>query len=71
MWDPHTMYLFNNLEKVKIEVMIIISGGTKLTPLRELYKDTGLSKLKDKRENHKLIQLFKMQNDITLHLYQL
>jgi hypothetical protein len=45
------MYLFNNLEKVKIEVVIIISGGTKLTPLRELYKDTGLSKLKDKREN--------------------
>jgi hypothetical protein len=26
----------------------------------------GLSKLKDKRENHKLIQLFKMQNDLTL-----
>jgi hypothetical protein len=65
------MYLFNNLEKVKIEAIIIISGGTKLTPLRELYKDTGLSKLKDKRENHKLIQLFKMQNDISLHLYQL
>ena len=71
MWDPHNMYLFNNLEKVKIEAIIIISGGTKLTPLRKLYKDTGLSKLKDKRENHKLIQLFKMQNDITLHLYQL
>jgi hypothetical protein len=65
------MYLINNLENVKIEAMIIISGGTKLTPLRELYKDTELSKLKDKRENHKLIQLFKMQNDITLHLYQL
>jgi hypothetical protein len=60
------MYLINNLEKVKIEAMIIISGGTKLTPLRELYKDTGLSKLKDKRETNKLIQLFKMQNDLTL-----
>jgi hypothetical protein len=59
------MYLINNLENVKIEAMIIISGGTKLTPLRELYKDTELSKLKDKRENHKLIQLFKMQNDLT------
>jgi hypothetical protein len=36
-----------------------------MSPLRELYKETGLSKLKDKRENHKLIQLFKMQNDLT------
>jgi hypothetical protein len=44
--------------------MRIISGGTKLIPLRELYKETGLSKLKDRRENHKLIQLFKMQNDL-------
>jgi hypothetical protein len=45
--------------------MRIISGGTKLIPLRELYKETGLSRLKDRRENHKLIQLFKMQNDLT------
>jgi hypothetical protein len=44
--------------------MRIISGGTKLIPLRELYKETGLSKLKDRRENHQLIQLFKMQNDL-------
>jgi hypothetical protein len=35
--------------------MRIISGGTKLIPLRELYKETGLSKLKDRRENHQLI----------------
>jgi hypothetical protein len=65
VWDPHNMYLINILEKVQIEVMRIISGGTKITPLRELYKETGLSKLKDRRENHKLIQLFKMQNDLT------
>ena len=65
VWDPHNMYLINILEKVQIEVMRITSGGTKLTPLRELYKETGLSKLKDRRENHKLIQLFKMQNDLT------
>jgi hypothetical protein len=59
------MYLINILEKVQIAMRIIL-GGTKLTPLRELYKETGLSKLKDRRENHKLIQLFKMQNDLTL-----
>ena len=52
------------LEKVQIEAMRIISGGTKLTPLRELYKETGLLKLKDRRGNHKIIQLFKMQNDL-------
>ena len=65
VWDPHNMYLINILEKVQIEAMRIISGGTKLTPLRELCKETGLTKLKDRRENHKLIQLFKMQNDLT------
>jgi hypothetical protein len=65
VWDPHNMYLINILEKVQIEAMRIISGGTKLTPLRPLYKETRLSKLKDRRENHKLIQLFKMENDLT------
>jgi hypothetical protein len=44
------------LEKVQIEAMRMISGGTKLTPLKELYKETGLLKLKDRWENHKLIQ---------------
>jgi len=45
--------------------MRIISGGTKLTPLRKLCKETELLKLKDRWENHTLIQLFKMQNDLT------
>ena len=65
MWDPHSVYLVNILEGVQIEAMMMISGGTKLTPLRELYKETGLLKLKDRRENHKLIQLFKIHNDLT------
>ena len=51
MWDPHNIYLINILEKVQIEAMGIILGGTKLTPLRELYKENGLLKLKDRREN--------------------
>jgi hypothetical protein len=50
VWDPSNMYLINILENVQIEAMRIISGGTKLTSLRELYKATGLSKLKDRRE---------------------
>ena len=48
VWDPHNIYLINILEKVQIEVMRIISGGTKIIPLRELYKETGLLKLKDR-----------------------
>ena len=55
VWDSHTIYLINILEKVQIEAMRIISGGTKLTSLRELYTETGLIKLKDRRENHELI----------------
>jgi hypothetical protein len=50
------MCLINILENVQIEAMRIISGGAKLTYLRELYKETGLSKLKD------IKKLFKMQN---------
>jgi hypothetical protein len=38
VWDPHNMYLINILEKVQMEAMRIISGGTKLIPLGELYK---------------------------------
>jgi hypothetical protein len=38
VWDPHNIYLINILEKVQIEAMRMISGGTKLTPLKELYK---------------------------------
>jgi hypothetical protein len=45
--------------------MRIISGGTMLTSLGELYKETGLLELKDRWEKHTLIQLFKMQNDLT------
>jgi hypothetical protein len=48
---PHNIYLINILEKVQIEAMRMISGGTKLTPLKELYKETGLLKLKDRWEN--------------------
>ena len=55
VWDSHTIYLINVLEKVQIEAMRIISGGTKLTSLGKLYTETGLIKLKDRRENHVLI----------------
>ena len=55
MWNSHNIYLINILEKVQIEAMMIISGGSKLASLRELYKETGLIKLKDRRENHGLI----------------
>ena len=37
VWDPDNVYLINILEKVQIEAMRIISGGTIITSLRELY----------------------------------
>jgi hypothetical protein len=36
-----------------------------LSTTNPIYKETGLIKPKDRRENHKLIQLFKVQNDLT------
>ena len=40
VWNPHNMYLINILEEFQIKAMRIISVGTKLTSLRELYKET-------------------------------
>jgi hypothetical protein len=64
VWDPYNIYLVNISEKVQIEAVMIISGGTELTSLMELYIETGLITLKESRENHQLIKLFKMQNDL-------
>ena len=67
VWCPSNLYLINQIEKVQIEAARIISGGTKLTSLNELYRETGLQKLSDRRDNHKLILFYKMQHNLTPH----
>ncbi len=45
--------------------MRIVTGGTKLTSIEELYRDTGWEKLGDRRRNHKLVIMYKMINGET------
>ena len=42
--------------------MRIVTGGTKLTSINELYDETGWEKLADRRTNHKLVLFHKMVN---------
>jgi hypothetical protein len=43
----------------------IVTGGTRLVSLSNLYIETGWEKLKDRRERHRTIQFYKMSNNLT------
>lgn len=65
IWDNNVEYLADKIENVQIEAMRIITGGTKLTSLRNLYLETGWERLADRRKNHKLVMMHKMVNKVT------
>jgi hypothetical protein len=48
IWDSNIQYLAD-----KIETMRIVTDGTKLTSINELYDETGWEKLADRRTNQK------------------
>lgn len=62
IWDNTNKSLVNKIENVQIEAMRIVTGGTKLTSIEKLYKETGWESLSDRRETHKLILFYKMIN---------
>jgi hypothetical protein len=47
--------LINKLENVQVEAARIVTGGTRLVSLSNLYIETGLEKLKDRRERHRTL----------------
>jgi hypothetical protein len=47
------------------EASRIVTGGTRLVSLSNLYIETGWEKLKDGRERHRTIQFYKMSNNPT------
>ena len=47
------------------EAARIVTGGTRLVSLSNLYIETGWEKLKDRRERHRTIQFYKMSNNLT------
>ena len=61
--------LNNKIENVQLEASRIVTGGTRLASLNNLYMETDWEKLKDRREKHKLVQFYKMTKkiDATLH----
>ena len=65
IWDNKVEYLSDKIESVQIEAMRIVTGGTRLTSLRNLYGETGWEKLADRRKNHKLVMMHKMANKVT------
>ena len=65
VWDTKTQILINKLENVQVEAARIVTGGTRLVSLSNLYFETGWEKLKDRRERHRTIQFYMMSNNIT------
>jgi hypothetical protein len=63
--DTKTQILINKLENVQIEAARIVTVGTRLVSLSNLYIEAGWEKLKDRRERHRTIQFYKMSNNLT------
>ena len=62
IWDYPNHSLVIGIENVQLEAARIFMGGTKSTSLKKLYDETGWEKLFSRRENHKLIMLYKIIN---------
>jgi hypothetical protein len=60
IWDNMSISLNKKIENVQLEASRIVTGGTRLVSLNNLYMETGWEKLKDRREKHKLVQFYKM-----------
>ena len=60
-WDNQKQNLINKLENFQLDAARIVTGGTRLTSHDSLYEETKWEKLKDRRNNHKLV-LFHKRN---------
>jgi hypothetical protein len=58
IWDNMSISLNKKIENVQLEASRIVTGGTRLVSLNNLYMETGWEKLKDRREKHKLVQFY-------------
>jgi len=64
VWDNINTQDEIELEKIQQEAARIISGGTRLASLQNLYNETALEPLKNRRTKHKLTQFYKMYNSL-------
>ncbi len=65
IWDNCTCELKNDLDAIQNEAARIVTGATKLCSIENLYRDLKWETLSTRRKKHKLIQLFKMKNNLT------
>ena len=65
IWDNCNLETRRNLENVQLDAARILTGATKLCSTQKLYNDTCVEPLKNRRDKHKLCQLYKMINDLT------
>ena len=63
IWDNTTVMLIQKVESVQIEAARIVTGGTRLTSIAALYKETGWQKLSERRKAHRLTNFYKMVNN--------
>jgi hypothetical protein len=55
----------NNHSYIQLDAARIVTGGTRLTSPDSLYEETKWEKLKDRRNNHKLVLFHKMNYNKT------
>jgi hypothetical protein len=65
IWDNPKQNLINKLETIQLDAARIVTGGTRLTSHDSLYEETKWEKLKDRRNNHKLVLFHKMNYNKT------
>ena len=66
IWDSCSLENKGILEIIQLDAARILIGTTKLCSAQKLYDDTCLEPLTSRREKHKLCQLYKMINYLTL-----
>ncbi|MES9881747.1 MAG: reverse transcriptase family protein [Sedimenticola sp.] len=64
IWDNCTDGDKQKLENIQVEAARIVTGCTKLCSLNNLYKETGWQTLQTRRDQQKLIMLYKMKNEL-------
>jgi hypothetical protein len=60
IWYNQKQNLINKLENIQLDAARIVTGGIRLTSHDSLYEETKWEKLKDRRNNHKLVLFHKM-----------
>jgi hypothetical protein len=65
VWDNLSYHDEQELEKIQLEALRIISGCTKLVSIQNLYEETCFQPLKERRKKHRLTLFYKMSNNLS------